>query len=175
MRANLHTLPLGGTAIGTGFGAPGNYRDHLYPRLCRLTGIEFTAAADAFDAMQNLDTFVRVSGELRATATSLGKIASDLILVSSGPNGGLGEIILPAVQAGSSIMSGKVNPVVSMSMVQLAFAVVGNEVTVQPRDRSCLFQSPVQGPSVREIVGHQAGEQRKPHSGKPALTRPALN
>lgn len=130
VRDKLRTLPLGGTAIGTGFGAPGNYRDHLYPHLRGLTGIDFTAAKDPFDAMQNLDTFVRVSGELRTIATSLGKIASDLIVLSSGPNGGLGEIVLPAVQAGSSIMPGKINPVVPMSMVQLGFVVVGNDVAV---------------------------------------------
>lgn len=130
VRDKLRVLPLGGTAIGTGFGAPGNYRDHVYRHLQAVTGVRFIPAADSFDAMQNLDAFVRVSGELRVTATSLGKIASDLIVLSSGPQAGIGEIVLPTVQAGSSIMPGKVNPVVAMSMVQLGFAVVGNDVTV---------------------------------------------
>jgi aspartate ammonia-lyase len=129
-REARRVLPLGGTAIGTGFGAPAGYRAALYPHLCRVTGVNYEPAADSFDAMQNLDTFLRVSGELRTAATSLGKVASDLILLSSGPHGGLAEIALPAVQAGSSIMPGKVNPVVPMSMVQLAFAVQGNDVAI---------------------------------------------
>jgi aspartate ammonia-lyase len=129
-RDSLQTLPLGGTAIGTGFGAPAGYRALLYAHLRRSTGLALAAADDAFDAMQNLDTFVRVSGELRTVATSLGKVASDLVLLSSGPHGGIAEITLPAVQAGSSIMPGKVNPVVPMSMVQLGFAVLGNDVAI---------------------------------------------
>ena len=80
--------------------------------------------------MQNMDTFSRVSAELRTCATAIAKVASDLILLSSGPTGGIGEIVLPAVQAGSSIMPGKINPVLPMSMVQLSFAVVGNDVCV---------------------------------------------
>lgn len=129
-REALRILPLGGTAIGTGFGAPAGYKAVLYPHLCRVTGVNYEPAADSFDAMQNLDTFLRVSGELRTVATSLGKVASDLILLSSGPHGGLAEVRLPAVQAGSSIMPGKVNPVVPMSIVQLGFAVLGNDVAI---------------------------------------------
>lgn len=129
-RDSLLTLPLGGTAIGTGFGAPPGYRTSVYRHLASLTGIDFCAPEDAFDAMQNMDTFSRVSAELRTCATSIAKIASDLILLSSGPNGGIGEVRLPAVQAGSSIMPGKINPVLPMSMVQLSFAVVGNDVCV---------------------------------------------
>ena len=123
-------LPLGGTAIGTGFGAPAGYRAAVFAHLGGLTGVAFAPAADSFDAMQNMDVFARVSAELRTCAASLSKIASDLIVLSSGPNGGLGEIRLPAVQAGSSIMPGKVNPVVPMAMVQLGFAVSGNDCCV---------------------------------------------
>jgi len=130
VRDDLRTLPLGGTAIGTGFGAPKGYKARVYAHLAQLTGVDFRPAADPFDAMQNLDTFARVSAELRTMATSLGKIASDLILLSSGPNGGIGELLLPAVQAGSSIMPGKVNPVVPMSLVQIGFAVTGNDVCI---------------------------------------------
>lgn len=129
-RAQLLVLPLGGTAIGTGFGAPAGYRTSVYRHLVALTGIAYSAPDDAFDAMQNMDTFSRVSAELRTCATSVAKIASDLILLSSGPAGGIGEIVLPAVQAGSSIMPGKINPVLPMSMVQLSFAVVGNDMCV---------------------------------------------
>ncbi|MDQ2779244.1 MAG: aspartate ammonia-lyase, partial [Pseudomonadota bacterium] len=130
VRDGLLVLPLGGTAIGTGFGAPAGYRSTAYRHLVKLTGIDYCAPEDAFDAMQNIDTFSRVSAELRTCATSIAKVASDLILLSSGPAGGIGEIVLPAVQAGSSIMPGKINPVVPMSMVQLSFAVVGNDVCV---------------------------------------------
>ncbi|PWF22527.1 aspartate ammonia-lyase [Corticimicrobacter populi] len=129
-RDDLRALPLGGTAIGTGFGAPKGYKARAYAHLANITGVDFHPADDAFDAMQNLDTFTRVSAELRTCATSLGKIASDLILLSSGPNGGLGELELPAVQAGSSIMPGKINPVLPMAMVQIGFAVTGNDVCV---------------------------------------------
>ena len=130
VRDMLLVLPLGGTAIGTGFGAPQGYRKAVFEHLARLAQQPFCAPEDSFDAMQNMDTFSRVSAELRTCATALAKTASDLILLSSGPVGGIGEIRLPAVQAGSSIMPGKVNPVVPMSMVQMSFAVVGNDVCV---------------------------------------------
>ena len=129
-RDKLRTLPLGGTAIGTGFGAPPGYRAVVLRHLSKLTGIVLAPPGDSFDAMQNLDVFARVSGELRTCATSLGKVASDLILLSSGPAAGLGELRLPSVQAGSSIMPGKVNPVVPMAVVQIGFAVVGNDTCV---------------------------------------------
>jgi aspartate ammonia-lyase len=130
VRRKLLALPLGGTAIGTGFGAPQGYRPLVFRDLARLTGVPFTAPDNAFDAMQNLDVFSRVSAELRTVAAALAKIASDLIVLSSGPAGGLGEIQLPPVQAGSSIMPGKVNPVVPMSIVQNGFAVIGNDTCV---------------------------------------------
>lgn len=126
-RAKLCVLPLGGTAIGTGFGAPLGYRKAVFDHLVKITGTPFEPPENSFDAMQNLDAMSRVSAELRTCAASLGKIAADLILLSSGPVGGLGEIRLPAVQAGSSIMPGKVNPVVPMSMMQISFAVIGND------------------------------------------------
>ena len=130
VREQLLALPLGGTAIGTGFGSPPGYRTVVFRHLAAVTGIPFTAPRDAFDAMQNLDVFSRVSAELRTCATSLAKVASDLILLSSGPRGGIAEIELPAVQAGSSIMPGKVNPVLPMSMVQIGFAVAGNDACI---------------------------------------------
>ncbi len=130
VRDYLLTLPLGGTAIGTGFGAPKGYKSSVFSHLEQITGIGYLAAQDPFDAMQNLDSFCRISGELRTCATSLAKVASDLILLSSGPHGGIAEIELPAVQAGSSIMPGKINPVIPMSMVQVGFAVVGNDVCI---------------------------------------------
>lgn len=130
VRRKLLTLPLGGTAIGTGFGAPEGYRAAVYSHLAKLTGVDYAAPENSFDAMQNMDTFSRVSAELRTCATSLAKIASDLTFLSSGPVGGVGELTLPEAQAGSSIMPGKVNPVLPMAMMQLSFAVVGNDVAV---------------------------------------------
>ena len=130
VRNKLRTLPLGGTAIGTGFGAPPGYRAAVYAHLRSITGVDYQAPANSFDAMQNMDVFSRVSAELRTCAVSLAKIASDLTVLSSGPVGGLGELKLPEAQAGSSIMPGKVNPVLPMAMIQLSFAVVGNDVAV---------------------------------------------
>lgn len=130
VRDKLRTLPLGGTAIGTGFGAPAGYRAAVYTHLRRITGVDYQAPANPFDAMQNMDVFSRVSAELRTCAVSLAKIASDLTVLSSGPVGGLGELKLPEAQAGSSIMPGKVNPVLPMAIIQLSFAIVGNDVAV---------------------------------------------
>lgn len=130
VRDKLRTLPLGGTAIGTGFGAPAGYRSAVYRHLSNIAGVEYVAPPDPFDAMQNMDVFSRVSGELRTCSASLAKIASDLTILSSGPVGGLGELRLPEAQAGSSIMPGKVNPVLPMAMIQLSFAVIGNDVAV---------------------------------------------
>ncbi|MCO7515972.1 aspartate ammonia-lyase [Pseudomonas guariconensis] len=130
VRGKLRTLPLGGTAIGTGFGAPADYRAAVYQHLARITQVEYLAPANPFDAMQNMDVFARVSGELRTCSASLAKIAADLTKLSSGPVGGLGELKLPEAQAGSSIMPGKVNPVLPMAMIQLSFAVIGNDVAV---------------------------------------------
>ncbi|NYT82801.1 aspartate ammonia-lyase [Alcaligenaceae bacterium] len=129
-QGQLLDLPLGATAIGTGFGSPPGYKDGVFAHLREITGVDFSPANDPFDAMQNMDAFSRVSAELRTIATAMGKVASDLILLSSGPVGGIGEILLPPVQAGSSIMPGKVNPVVAIGIVQLGYAVVGNDVCV---------------------------------------------
>ena len=126
----LLTVPLGGTAIGTGLGAADGYRAAALRHLAALTGWTVTGSADLFDGMQNADAFARFSAELRVTADIVGKLAADLVLLSSGPTGGLGELSLPSVQAGSSIMPGKVNPVIPMMMQQVAFAVGGNDQAV---------------------------------------------
>ena len=130
VRDKLRTLPLGGTAIGTGFGAPAAYRGRVYQHLVQVTGVDYQAPENAFDAMQNMDVFSRVSAELRTCSAALAKIATDLTKLSSGPVGGIGELKLPEAQAGSSIMPGKVNPVLPMAMIQLSFAVIGNDVAV---------------------------------------------
>ncbi|OAF19691.1 aspartate ammonia-lyase [Bradyrhizobium neotropicale] len=127
----LLTVPLGGTAVGTGLNSRPGYKQAVFRHLSVLVGHEVKPTADAFDGMQNLDTCARLSAELRNSANSLWKIANDLIVLSSGPGGGgIGEIALPAVQVGSSIMPGKVNPVIPMAVCQAAFAICGNDAAI---------------------------------------------
>lgn len=126
----LHTVNLGGTAIGTGLNADQRYFAGVTATLSQLTGIPFRQAEDLIDATQNIDCFSAVSGALKACAVTLSKIANDLRLLSSGPRTGLGEIELPARQNGSSIMPGKVNPVIPEVVSQVAFKVVGNDMTI---------------------------------------------
>ena len=126
----LLTLPLGGTAVGTGLGAQAGFRGLAFEQLREQTGLPVSAPSNRFDAMQNLDEFQRLSAELEVAAAAMAKIAKDLILLSSGPAGGLAEIQLPAVQPGSSIMPGKVNPVMPMAVVQLSQIVHGNHACV---------------------------------------------
>ncbi|KAM0548849.1 hypothetical protein ACHAPJ_009705 [Fusarium lateritium] len=130
IRDQFLVLPLGGTAIGTGFGSKPGYKDAVFKHLSTLLGVKVQPASDAFDGMQNMDTCARLSAELRNTANSLWKVANDMILLSSGPNGGINEINLPSVQAGSSIMPGKVNPVIPIAVCQVAFAISGNDSAI---------------------------------------------
>lgn len=126
----LRVVNLGGTAVGTGLGAPRDYIFRVVDELRELTGIGFARAENLVDATQNTDVFVEVSGMLKACATSLIKISNDLRLLSSGPDAGIGEVRLPAMQAGSSIMPGKVNPVIPEAVVQAALRVMGNDSTI---------------------------------------------
>lgn len=129
-RAELLALPLGATAIGTGLGAPPGFRERVLAELSAASGIQWNAASDPFDALANSDTFARLSAELRTIALAVAKIGDDLIVLASGPSGGIAEIVLPPLQAGSSIMPGKVNPVMPMTIVQLGFVVAGNDATI---------------------------------------------
>ena len=126
----LRVVNLGGTAIGTGLAAPRDYIFRVVETLRDLTGIGFARAENLVEATQNADVFVEVSGMLKACATSLFKICSDLRLMSSGPQSGLGEIRLPERQAGSSIMPGKVNPVIPEAVSQVAMQVMANDVAI---------------------------------------------
>ncbi|MFM5968669.1 MAG: aspartate ammonia-lyase, partial [Micrococcales bacterium] len=126
----LSEINLGGTAIGTQLNAPKGYAQAACAELSKLTNIEFVVAADMVEATQDAGVFVMVSGVLKRVAVKLSKTANDLRLLSSGPRAGLGEINLPPRQAGSSIMPGKVNPVIPEVVNQIAFAVIGNDVTV---------------------------------------------
>ncbi len=123
----LRTVNLGGTAVGTGLGAPRQYIFRVVDRLREITGLGLARAENLLEATQNADVFVEVSGILKACATNLMKVAGDLRLLSSGPEAGLGEIALPARQAGSSIMPGKVNPVIPEAVTQAALQVIASD------------------------------------------------
>ena len=126
----LRVVNLGGTAIGTGLGAPREFIFRAVEQLRGLTGIGFARAENLVEATQNADVFAEVSGILRAHAVSLIKICTDLRLLSSGPDAGFGEIRLPARQAGSSIMPGKVNPVIPEAATQAAMLAMGNDSVI---------------------------------------------
>lgn len=126
----LRIVNLGGTAIGTGLGAPRQYIFRVVDRLREITGLGLARAENLVECTQNADVYVEVSGILKACATNLLKIATDLRLLSSGPDAGLGEIRLPARQAGSSIMPGKVNPVIPEAVSQAAIVVMANDQAI---------------------------------------------
>ena len=123
----LRVINLGGTAIGTGLGAPKQFIFKVVDKLRENTNIGLSRAENLIDATQNADVFAEVSGILKACATNLLKVSNDLRLMCSGPNAGLNEINLPQVQAGSSIMPGKVNPVIPEAVGQAAILAIGND------------------------------------------------
>ena len=126
----LKEIGLGGTAAGTGLNAPPGYRKLVVEELSAITGIQLRATGDYFEAMQSLSPFVAQSGALRTLATDVLRIANDLRLLASGPNTGLSEINLPAVQPGSSIMPGKVNPVMLEMTSMVCMQVMGNDLVI---------------------------------------------
>ncbi len=123
-------LPLGGTAVGTGLNAPRGFGRAVTERLAERTGLPLTEAPDHFAAQGARDALVEASGQLRACAVSFVKIANDLRWMGSGPRAGLAEIRIPDLQPGSSIMPGKVNPVIAEAVTQVAAQVIGNDATV---------------------------------------------
>jgi aspartate ammonia-lyase len=126
----LREVNLGGTAIGTGINAPEGYSKRVIEHLSEVSGVQLVPAFDLIEATSDLGAFVTFSGVLKRIAVKLSKICNDLRLLNSGPRAGLGEIRLPAVQAGSSIMPGKVNPVIPEVVNQIAYQVIGNDLTV---------------------------------------------
>ena len=176
----MRTLNMGGTAIGTGINADEGYLRRIVPNLTEISGMDFIQAFDLIDSTQNLDPFVAVSGAVKACAVTLSKMSNDLRLMSSGPRTGFGEINLPAKQNGSSIMPGKVNPVIPEVVNQVAFNIIGNDVTItmaaeagqlelnafEPIIFYCMFQSiDTLGYAVQTlvdncIVGITANEER---------------
>lgn len=126
----LRQVNLGGTAVGTGLNADREYVYSVVEILRDVTGLPLARAENMIDVTQNCDVFVEVSGLIKAAAVNLAKIAADLRLLSSGPKAGLGEVLLPALQAGSSIMPGKVNPVATEAVSQCAFQIMANDVAI---------------------------------------------
>lgn len=126
----MYSVNLGGTAIGTALNANPEYVDMLAPTLAKISGFPLKKAEDLIDGTQNLDCFAYVSAALKTCAISCSKIANDLRLMSSGPRCGFEEINLPPMQNGSSIMPGKVNPVIPEVMSQAAFCIIGNDVSI---------------------------------------------
>jgi len=130
LRESLSELAIGGTAVGTGINTHPEFGRRMAERLSELTGHRFREAENHFEAQGGRDALVEVSGALKTVAVSLTKIANDVRWLSSGPRTGIGEIRLPAVQPGSSIMPGKVNPVMAESVRQVAAQVIGNDAAV---------------------------------------------
>lgn len=160
-KSELLHINMGGTAIGTGLNADKYYLDNITGNINKIAGTNLIRAENLIDGTQHTDCFVAVSGALKTLSVALSKMAKDLILMSSGPRTGFGEINLPARQNGSSIMPGKVNPVIPEVVIQTGFLVAGNDVTIsmaaesgqlelnafEPVTFYCLFQS------IRSLTG----------------------
>jgi fumarate hydratase class II len=136
----MKLLPLGGTAVGTGINAHPEFGPRVAIVLSELTGFKFTSAENYFEGISSQDTAVEFSGQLKTLACSLMKIANDLRLMNSGPLAGFGEISLPALQPGSSIMPGKVNPVIPEAVCMVCAQVIGNDATITIGGQSGNFQ-----------------------------------
>jgi fumarate hydratase class II len=144
----LVCLAQGGTAVGTGINAHPKFGEKVAVLLSEKTGVKFAPAASKFEALSSQDTAVEMSGQLRVLAVSLTKIANDLRWMNSGPLAGIGEIELPALQPGSSIMPGKVNPVIPEAVAMVCAQVVGNDATIAMAGQSGNFQLNVMLPVV---------------------------
>jgi fumarate hydratase class II len=144
----LHSLPQGGTAVGTGINAPPEFAVRFAAELSRRTGLDLQPSRDHFEALSSQDAAVELSGQLKGVAVSLTKIANDLRWMNSGPLAGLAEIALPALQPGSSIMPGKVNPVIPEAVAMVAAQVIGNDATITIAGQSGNFQLNVMLPLV---------------------------
>jgi len=149
-------LPLGGTAVGTGINTPEGFAVRVIEVLAELTGLSLTEAGNHFEAQGSRDALVEVSGQLRTLAVGLHKICTDLRWMGSGPRAGLGEIRLPDLQPGSSIMPGKVNPVLPEAMSMVCAQVIGNDATVAFAGASGNFElnvmMPVMAASLLESI-----------------------
>jgi fumarate hydratase class II len=136
----LLDLPLGGTAVGTGINAPEGFAEQSAQALSDATGLNFKARDNFFSGLSSQDDAVALSGQLKTLAVSMMKIANDLRWMNSGPLAGLAEITLPALQPGSSIMPGKINPVIPEAVAMVCAQVIGNDTTVTIAGQSGSFQ-----------------------------------
>ena len=136
----LSELALGGTAVGTGINTKIQFGTHMAKEITRITGISFVEASNHFEAQGAQDAAVETSGALKTVAVSLSKIANDIRWLGSGPRAGLGELILPAVQPGSSIMPGKTNPVICEAMIQACAQVIGNDLAITIGGQGGVFE-----------------------------------
>jgi len=144
----MRKLPLGGTAVGTGINADAQLGPRVAAELARMTGVKFESADNYFEGISSQDAAVELSGQMKTLACSLMKISNDLRWMNSGPLAGLGEIELPALQPGSSIMPGKVNPVIPEAMAMVCAQVIGNDATITIAGQSGNFQLNVMLPVV---------------------------
>jgi fumarate hydratase class II len=142
----LSVLALGGTAVGTGIGMNPEFCGQVIERIGKKTGINFTETDNHFQSQSTIDSIVSASGNIRSYAVSLMKIANDIRWLGSGPRAGIGEIALPEVQPGSSIMPGKVNPVIAESITMICAQVMGNDQTVSIAGQSGNFELNVMMP-----------------------------
>src|SRR6185295_7083124 len=148
VKPRLAELPLGGTAVGTGLNAPPEFAPRVIRRLAERTGCPFVPAPNRFEAMAGKDAAVETSGALKTIAVSLTKIANDIRWLASGPRCGIGEISIPSLQPGSSIMPGKVNPVIPESVLMVAAQVVGNDAAITIAGMSGVFELNVMMPLI---------------------------
>ena len=144
--AELSVLALGGTAVGTGIGMHPEFSSRVITRLGELTGLILSESTNHFQAQSTLDAVVSASGELKSVAVGMLKISNDLRWLGSGPRAGIGEIKLPEVQPGSSIMPGKVNPVIAESVAMVSAQVIGNDTTITIAGQSGNFELNVMMP-----------------------------
>jgi len=156
LREPLGEVPLGGTAVGTGINTDRKFPAKTIQHLSKLTGLKFREAEDHFEAQSAKDAVVETSGVLKTVAVSITKIANDIRWLASGPRCGIGEISLPETQPGSSIMPGKVNPVIAESALMAACQVIGNDLTVTLGGQSGVFElnlmMPVMAHNVLESI-----------------------
>jgi fumarate hydratase, class II len=145
-------IPLGGTATGTGLNTHSDFAARVRAKLAEETGLEISPAADPFEAQANRDSLVELSGALKVVAVSLTKIANDIALMGSGPRAGLAELRLPELQKGSSIMPGKVNPVICEVVLQVGNQVIGNDVATTIAGSQGQFELNVRVPLIASNV-----------------------
>jgi fumarate hydratase class II len=147
-------IPLGGTAVGNGLNTHPEFAQRIRARLSQSSGLEISAPEDPFEAQANRDALVELSGALKVIAVSLTKIAQDLAMMGSGPRAGIGELLLPELQKGSSIMPGKVNPVIPEVVMQVGAQVIGNDVAITIGGLQGNFELNVRIPLIaRNLLG----------------------